>query len=217
MGADLVAPAGSFGGMTSDTESRGRHRPGWLAGSIPFSNIAAAIRAGVDLRDGAAGLCRAPLQGWRGSAACSRRDLRHRQGRRRSGAGRAGLADAGLHGRRRLRRGAQLVPGLGAGGGISVAMGSLLVQGWPGTGFGVGAGRWAFVPPDLFGSFVADLALVPGWRGPGAGRHARRRGRGRVMLAKRIGWAIGPRHGRAPTCTFTGSCTTSTCAGATTA
>ncbi len=78
----------------------------------------------------------------------------------------------------------------GAGGrGISVAMGSLLVQGWPGTvvlASGLAAGR--LCRQTGLGSFVADVALVPVL--------ARTRGRAGllagagvagVMLAKRCG------------------------------
>lgn len=165
---------------------------GWLAGSIPFSNIAARARAGVDLRDVGGGTVSGTalhsVAGFGPLAVAGVCDIAK------------GAVGPALAGRERPMLAAAATvasvaghnwsPWLrGAGGrGISVAMGSLLVQGWPGTvvlASGLAAGR--LCRQTGLGSFVADVALVPVL--------ARTRGRAGllagagvagVMLAKRL-------------------------------
>ena len=165
---------------------------GWLAGSIPFSNLAARVRAGVDLRDvgggtvsgtalhsvagfgplAVAGVCDI-AKGAVGPALAGR-------DRPMLGAAAAGAAVAGHN----------WSPWLGGAGGrgISVGMGALVVHSWPGTvvlACGLAAGRLS--RQTGLGSFIANLALVPVL--------ARTRGRAGlvagagvtgVMLAKRL-------------------------------
>jgi glycerol-3-phosphate acyltransferase PlsY len=139
---------------------------GWLAGSVPFSNVAARVRAGVDLREvgtgtvsgtalygvagfgplAVAGLCDV-LKGAVGPALAGR-------DRPELAALAAGAAVAGHNWSPWLR---------GAGGrGMSPAIGALLVRNWPGTttlAIGLAAGRLRRATG--LGSFVAFLALVP--------------------------------------------------------
>jgi acyl phosphate:glycerol-3-phosphate acyltransferase len=192
MGTDRVAPPGRFGGMTRTPRAAAVIALGWLAGSIPLSNIAARIRAGVDLREvGGGTVSGTALHGVAGFGPLAV----------------AGVCDIAkgavgpvLAGRDRPMLAATAAvasvaghnwsPWLGGAGGrgISVAMGSLVVQGWPGTvvlASGLAAGR--LCRQTGLGSFVADVALVPVL--------ARTRGRAGllagagvagVMLAKRI-------------------------------
>lgn len=165
---------------------------GWLAGSIPFANIAARIRAGVDLRDvGGGTVSGTALHGVAGFgplAVAGVCDIAK------------GAVGPALAGRDRpilaatatvaAVAGHNWSPWLGGAGGrgISVAMGSLLVQSWPGTvvlASGLAAGR--LCRQTGLGSFVADVALVPvlartrGRAGVLAGT-----GVAGVMLAKRL-------------------------------
>ena len=148
----------------------------YLAGSVPFSNLTARARTGVDLRTV-------------GDGTVSGTGLY-----RVAGAGPvvlAGIADVAkgalgplLAGRRRpllaASSGAAAVVGhdwspflRGAGGrGISVAMGALVVRQWRGSAIllaGVALGR--VVDQAGFGGFVADVAVAPvlwrtnGWPG----------------------------------------------------
>lgn len=143
----------------------------WVAGSIPFSNIAARRRANTDLRTigtgtvsgtslydvagfgplALAGICDVakgavgPLLAGRDRPALS------------AISGAAGVAG---HNWSPFLRGA-------GGRGISTAMGALAVHHWPGTAVlaaGLAGGR--LVRETGFGSFLAGTALVPtlGWR-----------------------------------------------------
>ena len=189
---DPVVPGGSFGAMTPRPSPTAVVALGWLAGSIPFSNIAAQVRAGVDLRDvGGGTVSGTALHGVAGFgplAVAGVCDIAK------------GTVGPALAGRDRpvLAASATVAsvvghnwsPWLrGAGGrGISVAMGSLVVQGWPGTvvlASGLAAGR--LCRQTGLGSFIAAVALVPVL--------ARTRGRAGllagagvagVMLAKRL-------------------------------
>jgi acyl phosphate:glycerol-3-phosphate acyltransferase len=137
-----------------------------LAGSIPFSNLAARARAGVDLRDVGTGTVSGTalfdVAGFGPLAAAGVCDLAK------------GAIGPVLAGRDRpalaaVATGASVVghnwsPWLrGAGGrGISPALGALVVRNWPGTvtlAIGLAAGRLA--KATGLGSFVADVALVP--------------------------------------------------------
>jgi glycerol-3-phosphate acyltransferase PlsY len=189
---DVDRPAGSFGAMTRRPKASTVVGVAWLAGSIPFSNIAARIRAGVDLRDvGGGTVSGTALHGVAGFGPLAV----------------AGVADIAkgavgpvLAGRDRPMLAATSAvaavaghnwsPWLGGAGGrgLSVAMGSLVVQSWPGTvvlASGLAAGR--LCRQTGLGSFVADLALVPvlartrGRAGVVAGA-----GVAGVMLAKRL-------------------------------
>jgi glycerol-3-phosphate acyltransferase PlsY len=165
---------------------------GWLAGSIPFSNIAARRRAGVDLRDvGGGTVSGTALHGVAGFGPLAV----------------AGVCDIAkgavgpvLAGRDRPLLAATAAvaavaghnwsPWLGGAGGrgLSVAMGSLVVQSWPGTvvlASGLAAGR--LCRHTGLGSFVADLALVP-VLAKTRGRAGLLAGAGvtGVMLAKRL-------------------------------
>jgi glycerol-3-phosphate acyltransferase PlsY len=138
----------------------------WLAGTVPFSQLAARARAGVDLRRvgtgtvSGTGLYR--VAGFGPMAVAGSLDLAKgavgplRAGRRRPllAAAALGAAVAGHNWSPWLR---------GAGGrGVSVAMGGLAVANWPGTATiaaGLTGGRLA--RRTGLGSFLADLALVP--------------------------------------------------------
>jgi acyl phosphate:glycerol-3-phosphate acyltransferase len=165
---------------------------GWLAGSIPFSNIAARTRAGVDLRDVGGGTVSGTalhsVAGFGPTAVAGVCDIaKGAVGPALAGRDRPMLAAAATVA---SVAGHNWSPWLsGAGGrGISVAMGSLLVQSWPGTvvlASGLAAGR--LCRQTGLGSFVADVTLVPVL--------ARTRGRAGllagagvagVMLAKRL-------------------------------
>jgi glycerol-3-phosphate acyltransferase PlsY len=138
----------------------------WLAGSIPFSNIAARRRAGVDLRDvGGGTVSGTALHGVAGFgplAVAGVCDIAKGAvgplvaGRDRpvlaAVAGAAGVA------------GHNWSPWLGGAGGrgISVAMGSFLAHNWPGTvvlAAGLAGGR--LCRQTGLGSFVAAVALTP--------------------------------------------------------
>jgi glycerol-3-phosphate acyltransferase PlsY len=165
---------------------------GWLAGSIPFSNIAARRRAGVDLRDvGGGTVSGTALHGVAGFGPLAV----------------AGVCDIAkgavgpvLAGRDRPMLAATAAvaavaghnwsPWLGGAGGrgLSVAMGSLVVGSWPGTlvlASGLAAGR--LCRQTGLGSFVADVALVP-VLAKTRGRAGLLAGAGLtgVMLAKRL-------------------------------
>jgi acyl phosphate:glycerol-3-phosphate acyltransferase len=164
-GADDPAPA---------EPGRGRRRPhpvvvvalAGLAGSIPFSNLAARARAGVDLRDVGTGTVSGTalfdVAGFGPLAAAGVCDVAK------------GAIGPVLAGRDRpalaaMATGASVVghnwsPWLrGAGGrGISPALGATVVRDWPGTvtlAIGLAAGRLA--KATGLGSFLADVALVP--------------------------------------------------------
>jgi acyl phosphate:glycerol-3-phosphate acyltransferase len=137
-----------------------------LAGSIPFSNLAARVRAGVDLRDVGTGTVSGTalfdVAGFGPLAVAGLCDVAK------------GAIGPVLAGRDRpavaaLATGASVVghnwsPWLrGAGGrGISPALGALVIRDWPGTvtlAIGLAAGRLA--KHTGLGSFLADVALVP--------------------------------------------------------
>jgi glycerol-3-phosphate acyltransferase PlsY len=139
----------------------------WLAGSIPFSNIAAKFRANTDLRSvGSGTVSGTALYQVAGFGPLAI----------------AGVCDVAKGGVGPLLAGPRDRPGLaavaaaagvaghnwspwlrGAGGrGISVAMGGLAGAAWPGTvvlAAGLAAGRLA--RQTGLGGFVADVALVP--------------------------------------------------------
>jgi acyl phosphate:glycerol-3-phosphate acyltransferase len=137
-----------------------------VAGSIPFSNLAARARAGVDLRHVGTGTVSGTalfdVAGFGPLAAAGVCDVAK------------GAIGPVLAGRDRpalaaVATGAGVVghnwsPWLrGAGGrGISPALGALVVRDWPGTvtlAIGLAAGRLA--KHTGLGSFLADVALVP--------------------------------------------------------
>jgi acyl phosphate:glycerol-3-phosphate acyltransferase len=137
-----------------------------LAGSIPFSNLVARARAGVDLRDVGTGTVSGTalfdVAGFGPLAAAGVCDVaKGAIGPVLAGRDRPALAAAAT--------GASVVghnwsPWLrGAGGrGISPALGALVVRNWPGTvtlAIGLAAGRLA--KATGLGSFLADVALVP--------------------------------------------------------
>jgi glycerol-3-phosphate acyltransferase PlsY len=165
---------------------------GWLAGSIPFSNIAARLRAGVDLREVGGGTVSGTalhsVAGFGPLAVAGVCDIaKGAVGPALAGRERPMLASAAAVA---SVAGHNWSPWLGGAGGrgISVAMGSLVVRNWPGTvvlASGLAAGR--LCRQTGLGSFVASLALVPVL--------ARTRGRAGlvagagvtgVMLAKRM-------------------------------
>lgn len=138
----------------------------WLAGAIPFSNLVARRRAGVDLREvGNGTVSGTALHGVAGfgplavAGACD--VAKGTVGPLLAGPRRPGLAAlataAGIAGH-------NWSPFLrGAGGrGVSVALGALVVRDRPGTvvlAVGLAAGRLA--RQTGLGSFLADVALVP--------------------------------------------------------
>ena len=138
----------------------------WLAGSIPFSNLAARARAGVDLREVGGGTVSGTalheVAGFGPLAVAGVCDIaKGTVGPLLAGRDRPMLAAvsgaAGVAGH-------NWSPWLGGAGGrgISVAMGSLLVHAWPGTvvlATGLAAGR--LCRQTGLGSFVADIALTP--------------------------------------------------------
>lgn len=138
----------------------------WLAGSVPFSNLAARARAGVDLRGVGTGTVSGTalydVAGFGPLAVAGVCDLAKGAvgpvlaGRDRSGVAAVALGAAVI--------GHNWSPWLrGAGGrGISPALGGLAVANWPGTATlaaGLAAGRLARATG--LGSFLADLALIP--------------------------------------------------------
>lgn len=138
----------------------------WLAGSVPFSNIAARRRAGVDLREVGAGTVSGTalheVAGFGPLAAAGVCDVAKGvvgpvlAGRDRPFVG-AAAATAGVVGH-------NWSPFLrGAGGrGLSVAFGAFLPLAWPGTAvlaIGLAAGRLA--RRSGLGSFLGALAVVP--------------------------------------------------------
>jgi len=138
----------------------------WLAGSVPFSNLAARARAGVDLRDVGAGTVSGTalheVAGFGPLAIAGVCDIaKGAVGPLLAGRDRPMLAAmsgaAGVAGH-------NWSPWLGGAGGrgISVAMGSLLVHAWPGTvvlATGLAAGR--LCRQTGLGGFMADAALTP--------------------------------------------------------
>lgn len=139
---------------------------GYLAGAVPFSNLAAHRTRGVDLREVGTGTVSGTalyrVAGFAPLALAGVLDVaKGAVGPMLAGADRPMLAAAA---------GGAAVAGhnwsvflRGAGGrGISPAMGALLVTAWPGTavlGAGLGAGR--LVRQTALASFAADLLLVP--------------------------------------------------------
>jgi acyl phosphate:glycerol-3-phosphate acyltransferase len=138
----------------------------WLAGSIPFSNLAARSRAGVDLRHvgngTVSGTALYGVAGFGPLAIAGVCDVaKGAVGPVLAGPRRPGLAAvataAGIAGH-------NWSPFLrGAGGrGLAMGLGALLVRNWPGTavlGAGLAAGRLA--RQTGLGSFVSYVALVP--------------------------------------------------------
>jgi glycerol-3-phosphate acyltransferase PlsY len=139
---------------------------GYLAGSVPFSNLAARLTRGVDLRDVHTGTVSGTslyrVAGFGPLAVAGVLDVaKGAVGPRLAGRSRPTLAAAA---------GGAAVAGHnwsvflgGAGGrGISPAMGALAAQAWPGTAVlaaGLGGGR--LVRETALASFVADLLVVP--------------------------------------------------------
>lgn len=138
----------------------------WLAGSVPFSNIAARRRAGVDLRDvgngTVSGTALHEVAGFGPLAVAGACDVAKGvvgpvlAGRDRPFLG-AAAATAGVAGH-------NWSPFLrGAGGrGLSVAFGAFLPLAWPGTvvlAIGLAAGRLS--RRSGLGSFLGALAVVP--------------------------------------------------------
>lgn len=152
----------------------------YLAGSVPFANIASRRTRGVDLRDvgtgtvsgtalyEVAGFVPLALAGVLEVAKGAVGPLLAGRERPALAAAAGGLAVAGHN----------WSPWLGGAGGrgISPAIGALAAQAWPGAALllgGLAAGRLA--KQTAFASFLADLALVPllaathGRRGAAAG------------------------------------------------
>lgn len=143
----------------------------WMAGSIPFSNVAAHFRAKTDLRyvgnGTVSGSSLYDVAGFGPMAVAGVCDVaKGAVGPLLAGSRRPGLAAVS---------GAAAVAGHnwspflgGAGGrGISTAMGALAVRQWPGTAvlaIGLAGGRLA--RQTGLGSFIADMALFPtlAWR-----------------------------------------------------
>ena len=138
----------------------------FVAGSIPFSNLAARITRGVDLRTVGTGTVSGTVAvpGLRVPGARDRRDPRRGQGRARARAGRGRPCDA-RRVRRRTRGGrAQLValPARRGRAGRGPALGALLVQAWPGAVLLLGGlviGK--FFRETGLGGFVAEVLLAP--------------------------------------------------------
>ena len=164
----------------------------FLAGSVPFSNIAARARAGVDLRDVGGGTVSGTalhqVAGFGPLAVAGACDVaKGVVGPLLAGRDRPVLASvaatAGVAGH-------NWSPWLGGAGGrgISVALGAFLPLAWPGTvvlALGLAGGRLS--RQTGLGSFVADVAVVP----VVARTHGRAAGLGAagivsVMLAKRV-------------------------------
>jgi len=139
---------------------------GYVAGAVPFANIAARRRAGIDLRSHGTGTVSGTglyeVAGFAPLAAFGVLEVAKGAvgpllaGRRRPGlaAVAGGVAVTGHN----------WSPFLGGSGGrgISPAVGALLVNAWPGGLLllaGLGAGRLA--GETALGSFAADMALVP--------------------------------------------------------
>ena len=167
-----AAPEGDPPGRTEAARRRWRPHPvavvavAGLAGSIPFSNLAARMRAGVDLRDVGTGTVSGTalfsVAGFGPLAAAGVCDVfKGSIGPVLAGRDRPALAA--------VATGASVAghnwsPWLrGAGGrGISPALGALVTRDWPGTvtlAIGLAAGRLA--KHTGLGSFLADVALVP--------------------------------------------------------
>ena len=139
---------------------------GYVAGAVPFSNIAARRRAGVDLRSHGPGTVSGTglyeVAGFAPLAAFGVLEVaKGAVGPLLAGRQRAGLAAVagGV-----AVSGHNWSPFLGGAGGrgISPAVGALLVNAWPGGLLllgGMGAGRLA--GETALGSFAADVALVP--------------------------------------------------------
>jgi acyl phosphate:glycerol-3-phosphate acyltransferase len=167
-----AAPEGDPPDRTEAVRRRWRPHPAavvavaGLAGSIPFSNLAARARAGVDLRDVGTGTVSGTalfdVAGFGPLAVAGLCDVfKGSVGPVLAGRDRPALAavatGAGVAGH-------NWSPWLrGAGGrGISPALGALVIRDWPGTvtlAIGLAAGRLA--KATGLGSFLADVALVP--------------------------------------------------------
>lgn len=138
----------------------------WIAGSIPFSNIAAHLRAKTDLRHVGNGTVSGSslydVAGFGPLAVAGVCDIaKGAVGPLLAGSRRPGLAAVSSAA---AVAGHNWSPFLGGAGGrgISTAMGALAVRHWPGTAVlaaGLAGGRLA--RQTGLGSFIADVALVP--------------------------------------------------------
>ncbi|HEX6238140.1 MAG TPA: glycerol-3-phosphate acyltransferase [Acidimicrobiales bacterium] len=158
-----AVPVGRAGGGAGAAAAMGA---AWLAGAVPFSNVVARHRAGVDLRQvgggtvsgtalhGVAGFGPLAVAGICDVAKGSIGPLLAGRDRPYLAAAATAAGIAGHNWSPFLR---------GAGGrGVSVTLGALTVRNWPGTvvlAIGLAAGRLAH--QTGLGSFVADVALVP--------------------------------------------------------
>jgi acyl phosphate:glycerol-3-phosphate acyltransferase len=137
-----------------------------LAGSIPFSNLAARARAGVDLRHVGTGTVSGTalfdVAGFGPLAVAGVCDVaKGAIGPVLAGRDRPGLAAAAAGASVAAHNWSPWLRGAG-GRGISPALGALVVGNWPGTftlAIGLAAGRLA--RRTGLGSFLADVALVP--------------------------------------------------------
>ena len=187
----------------------------YAVGSIPFSNIAARVVSGVDLRRVGEGTVSGSglfdVAGFRPLAVAGIGDVA--KGAIGPSALRVKAPGCGCRHRRGRRRRSQLVavPRRGGGRGISVGMGALAVRNWPGSIVllaGPALGR--IIDQAGLGGFVADVALVPillrtrGWRGALAAVAVVV-----PMLAKRLTGNRAPHDGRWRS-TFTVSCSIAT-------
>jgi len=179
---------------------RGHARPGpgavllcsFAAGSVPFSNIAARKRAGVDLRDVDGGTVSGTnlfrVAGFGPLAIAGICDVaKGAVGPLLAGPDRPVLAAASAGAAVAGHNWSPFLSGAG-GRGISPAIGALAVTAWPGSALllgGLAAGR--IVRQTALASFVADVALVP-LLGAMRGRRAALVGACVVtpMIAKRV-------------------------------
>ncbi|MFP3901651.1 MAG: glycerol-3-phosphate acyltransferase [Acidimicrobiia bacterium] len=164
----------------------------WLAGAVPFSNLVARQRAGVDLRHvGGGTVSGTALHGVAGFGPLAVAGIcdvaKGATGPLLAGRDRPYLAAAATAAGIAGHNWSPFLRGAG-GRGVSVALGALTVRNWPGTvvlAVGLAAGRLA--RQTGLGSFVADVALVPtlaATRGrPGACMGVAVTG---VLLAKRL-------------------------------
>ncbi|HEY8526395.1 MAG TPA: glycerol-3-phosphate acyltransferase [Acidimicrobiales bacterium] len=137
-----------------------------LAGSIPFSNLAARLRAGVDLRDVGTGTVSGTalfdVAGFGALAVAGVCDVaKGAVGPVLAGPERPRLAAAATAAGVAAHNWSPWLRGAG-GRGISPALGATVVRDWPGTvtlALGLAGGRLA--RQTGLGSFLADLALIP--------------------------------------------------------
>lgn len=136
-------------------------------GAVPFSNVAARLRADVDLRDVGDGTVSGSalyrVAGFGPLVVAGVADVaKGAVGPLLAGPRRPGLAALSTAVAVTAHNWSPLLRGAG-GRGISVAIGALAVRAWPGSAVlltGLAAGRLAMDQAGL-GGFVADVALVP--------------------------------------------------------